>query len=530
MAAIREASACELAGPPSGEPIGVIGRHVESTRAHERRVRYDGAGVKRASGDRRARRTHGLEDTKTSVMEDTYQGRWLVLVTVGIGTFMSALDGSVVNTLLPVLSDALDTSIPGIEWVTTIYLLVISGLLLSVGRAGDLFGHKRLFLAGFTLFVIGSALCGLANSAHMLVALRVIQALGAAMLMATSPALLTQSFPASQRGRALGAQGTFTYLGLTVGPSLGGWLAQTFGWRSVFYINVPVGLAAIALAVYSIADDHVAEAEERFDFPGATVFTAGLVALMVALNQGHAWGWASPLTLGVLAGALVLLIVFVRLEQVRPAPMLDLSLFRSRTFSASATSALLNYACVYAVTFVLPFLLIQGRGLGTARAGLVLTAQPIVMAIVAPISGTLSDRIGSRGLATAGMVLLAAGLAALGALVARGALAELTAALALVGLGVGIFVSPNNSALMGAAPRNRQGIASGVLATSRNVGMVLGVGFAGAIFTTVATHASSPASGLVAGIRASLLAAAGVALAGAVTSAVRGDTRSARVP
>jgi EmrB/QacA subfamily drug resistance transporter len=453
------------------------------------------------------------------------RSRWLVLTTVGIGTFMSALDGSVVNTLLPVLSHALQTSIAGIEWVTTIYLLVISGLLLSVGRAGDLFGHKRLFLAGFASFVLGSALCGLASSAHTLVAMRVIQALGAAMLMATSPAILTRSFPSRQRGRALGAQGTFTYLGLTVGPSLGGWLAQAFGWRSVFYINVPIGIAAIALAMRSIADDHVAQAEERFDFLGASVFTAGLVALMIALNQGHAWGWVSPLTLGVLSGGLVLLAVFIQVERTRPAPMLDLSLFGSRTFSASAASALLNYSCVYAVTFVLPFLLIQGRGLGTAQAGLVLTAQPIVMAVMAPISGTLSDRIGSRGLATAGMVLLAAGLVLLALFTAHGSLGALAGALAVVGLGVGIFVSPNNSALMGAAPPFRQGVASGVLATSRNVGMVLGVGFAGAIFTTVAAHAASPSDGLVAGIRTSLFAAAGVAMVGALTSAVRGSAR-----
>lgn len=460
-------------------------------------------------------------------MNDEYPGRWLVLTTVGIGTFMSALDGSVVNTLLPVLGQSLHASVAGIEWVATIYLLVISGLLLSVGRAGDLFGHKRLFLAGFALFVVGSALCGLATSARALIALRVIQALGAAMLMATSPAILTQSFPSSQRGRALGALGTFTYLGLTVGPSLGGWLAQVFGWRSVFYINVPVGLAAIALALRSIADDHVEDAEERFDLPGASLFTAGLVALMIALNQGHDWGWTTPRTLGLLLGAVALLAVFVRVERRRPAPMLDLSLFGSRTFSASAISALLNYACVYAVTFVLPFLLIQERGLGTARAGLVLTAQPIVMAIVAPISGALSDRIGSRGLATTGMLLLAAGLVALGLLVTNGSLTQIAAALALFGLGIGIFVSPNNSALMGAAPRNRQGIASGVLATSRNVGMVLGVGFAGAILTTVTARAASPSAGLVAGVRASLLAAAGVALVGAVASAVRGNTRGA---
>ena len=447
--------------------------------------------------------------------------RWWVLVTIGIGTFMSALDGSVVNTLLPVLSRELHTGIAAIEWVTTIYLLVISGLLLSVGRAGDMFGHRHLYLTGFVIFVIGSALCGLAGSAHMLIALRALQATGAAMLYATAPAILTRTFPATQRGRALGAQGTFTYLGLTAGPSLGGWLAGAFGWRSVFYINVPVGLVAIVLAMRSIAPDRVRQQSERFDFGGAATFTAGLVALLLALDQGHAWGWGSPRIVGLLAAAVAVLAAFVWIESRRESPMLDLTLFRRRVFSAATVSALLNYMCVYAVLFVLPFLLIQGRGLSVQRAGLVLTAQPIVMAIVAPISGTLSDRIGSRGLATAGMLVLAAGLAWLAALARGGSLTSIAAALAVVGLGVGTFVSPNNSALMGAAPGYRQGIASGVLATARNVGMALGVGFAGAVFTTVVAHAAIPADGLAAGVRASLFGAAIVAAVGAATSAAR---------
>ncbi|HEX8849971.1 MAG TPA: MFS transporter [Gemmatimonadaceae bacterium] len=444
-----------------------------------------------------------------------------MLVTIGIGTFMSALDGSVVNTLLPVLSRELHTGIAAIEWVTTIYLLVISGLLLSVGRAGDMFGHRHLYLTGFVIFVIGSALCGLAGSSRMLIALRALQATGAAMLYATAPAILTRTFPATQRGRALGAQGTFTYLGLTAGPSLGGWLAGAFGWRSVFYINVPVGLVAILLAMRSIAPDRVRQQSERFDLAGAATFTAGLVALLLALDQGHAWGWGSPRIVGLLLAAVVVLAAFVRIESRRESPMLDLTLFRRRVFSAATVSALLNYMCVYAVLFVLPFLLIQGRGLSVQRAGLVLTAQPIVMAIVAPISGTLSDRIGSRGLATAGMLVLAAGLAWLAMLARGGSLASIAAALAVVGLGVGTFVSPNNSALMGAAPGYRQGIASGVLATARNVGMALGVGFAGAVFTTVVAQAAVPADGLAAGVRASLFAAAVVAAVGAVTSAAR---------
>ena len=447
--------------------------------------------------------------------------RWWVLATIGVGTFMSALDGSVVNTLLPILSHALSTSVAGIEWVTTIYLLVISALLLSVGRAGDLFGHKRIYISGFVLFVIGSALCGIADSAAALVALRAVQALGAAMLMGTGPAILTRSFPAGERGKALGALGTFTYLGLTAGPSLGGWLATAFSWRAVFYINVPIGAVAILLALRSIPDDRIAQREETFDFVGASLFTAGLTALLIALDQGHAWGWGSPGVVGLLVVALVLLGIFIRAERRRPSPMLDLSLFGSRVFSASTVSALLNYACVYALLFVLPFLLIQGRGLDAEHAGLVLTAQPVVMAIVAPFSGSFSDRAGTRWPAIVGMLILALGLVIVATLVTHGSLWSIAGGLAIVGLGIGTFVSPNNSALMGAAPRNRQGIASGVLATARNVGMVLGVGVAGAVFTTVVAHVSPLSAALVAGVRASLFVGAALALAGAGASALR---------
>jgi len=444
-----------------------------------------------------------------------------VLATIGVGTFMSALDGSVVNTILPVLSRELHAGIATIEWVTTVYLLVVSGLLLSIGRAGDLYGHKHFYLGGFVVFVLGSALCGMADTARALVALRVVQALGAAALFATAPAILTRSFPPTQRGRAFGALGTFTYLGLTVGPSLGGWLAGVFSWRAVFYINVPVGVLAILLAQRTIAGDRMEAHEEHFDFIGAALFTVGLVALLIALNQGHVWRWTSARTLGVLAFSAAVLAIFIAVERRRPYPMLDLTLFKSRVFSGTTASAVLNYASVYSLLFVLPFLLIQGRGLTAQRAGLVLTAQPIVMAIVAPFSGALSDKIGTRAPAVLGQILLGVGLTSAAFAVAHGSLGTLALCLAIVGLGVGVFVSPNNSALMGAAPRTRQGIASGVLATARNMGMVLGVGIAGAVFTTVVAHASVPLDGLVAGVRAALLTAAGIALVGAVTSALR---------
>lgn len=442
-----------------------------------------------------------------------------VLIALGIGTFMSALDGSVVNTILPLLAREFQASVAGVEWVTTVYLLTVSALLLIVGRTGDLYGHKIVYMTGFAIFIIGSAVCGAATTLHMLVVMRGVQAVGAAMLYANAPAILTRTFPAEQRGRALGAQATFTYLGLTAGPSLGGWLASAFGWRWVFYINIPVGLAAVILGALVIENDRPETHRERFDFLGAALFTTGLVALLIALNQGHDLGWMSPVILSLFAAAVLLLASFIVIERRSPAPMLDLSLFQSRVLSAATASALLNYVCTYAVLFVIPFLLIQGRGLDTRHAGLVLTAQPIVMAIVAPMAGAMSDRIGSRILATSGMLVLALGLVLVGIIATRGSIAMLVTALAVIGIGIGLFTTPNNSALMGAAPRHRQGIASGVLASARNVGMVLGVGVAGAVFTTILTR-GGPAA-LPRATAMTMFVSAGIALVGAVVASVR---------
>jgi EmrB/QacA subfamily drug resistance transporter len=466
------------------------------------------------------RRGHTNQVTRNTISIDR---KWLVLAAVGVGTFMSALDGSVVNTTLPLIRRAFGSDVATVEWVVTIYLLVVSGLLLSFGRLGDLRGHKVMYVSGFAVFVGSSALCGLAPSVESLVAFRAVQALGAAMLFANGPAILTGNFPAAQRGQALGLQATMTYLGLTAGPALGGFLAGRFGWRSVFYINVPVGVLALALSARFIPRDRPAERSGRFDVAGAGAFLLGLMTLLLALNQGHDWGWTSAPVLGLLAAAAAFGSIFVAIESRVASPMLDLRLFSSRIFSTSTASAVLNYICLYSIAFLMPFYLIQGRGLGPAQAGLILTAQPLVMAVAAPLSGTLSDRIGSRLLSTAGMAILGIGLLLLARLGSESPFGQVAGALVVVGIGIGIFISPNTSALMGAAPRNRQGIAAGVLATARNVGMVLGVGLAGAIFTTVVARglAGDPAS-LFTAVRLSFVVAAGVGFLGAVVSAARG--------
>lgn len=451
---------------------------------------------------------------------DSKNAKWWVLVAVGGGTFMSALDASIVSIVLPRMREEFGVDISRIEWVVSIYLLVVSAVLLSFGRLGDLKGHRGVYLGGFSLFIVSSALCGYSPSELSLIAFRALQAIGGAMLFAASPAILTASFPRSQRGQALGMQATMTYLGLTVGPPLGGWLADAFSWRAIFYVNVPVGLVVLALAWRVIPKTRPATSNERFDITGAVVFGVELVLLLAALNRGHGGRWASADVVVPLVLALVLGVVFLRIERRSVAPMLDLRLFADRVFSASAASAFLNYMAVYHVVLVLPFYLLEARGLSASAAGLVLAVQSIVMAVVAPLSGTLSDRIGSSRLLTAGgMGLMAIAFGLMSTLTPETPMWQVAFALGLLGLGTGTFISPNNSALMGAAPVERQGIASGVLALSRNVGMVVGVGVAGAVLnTSLGGAAETDAQALSRAVGLTLLAAGVFSVLGAVTS------------
>ncbi len=452
------------------------------------------------------------------------RSNYTVLAAVGTGSFMAALDSSIVNTVLPVVARALGSSLDGVQWVLTVYLLVVSCLMLGFGRLGDMRGHKRVYLSGFGLFVIASALCGLAPAVPWLVAARALQGVGAAMIIANTAAILTANFPAAQRGRALGLQAALTYLGLTVGPTLGGWLAE-LSWRWVFLVNVPVGALAFALSVRFIPQDEPAGRGERFDVAGAVLFMAGLVALLVALDEGHRSGWSSAPILGLVATAVVLLAAFVAVEARRAQPMLDLSLFTSRTFSSATAAAILNYVCLYTLSFMIPFYLIEARGYTPARAGTLMSVQSLVMMVTAPAAGILSDRLGARWLSASGMALLAGGMLLAARLGPESGSAAVALALAVCGLGTGTFIAPNNNALMGAAPRDRQGIAAGILATARNAGMMLGVGLAGAVFSTVLAGGTPAPAGRFRAIGAVFVVGAGVALAGALIALAKPGQR-----
>ena len=366
-------------------------------------------------------------------------------------------------------------------------------------------------------------MCGAAPSPAVLILFRGLQGVGGAILAANSPAIVTENIPPEQRGQAFGMVSMMTYLGLTVGPSLGGWLAHAFSWRTIFYINVPVGVLALTLCWIFIPGKPPLETSRRFDIPGALLFLAGLTGFLLGMNKGAEWGWSSPAVLSLLTGSAVLLAIFIQVERRSAEPMLDLGLFRVPLFSMSTISAVLNYICVYSLTFLMPFFLIQGRGLDSAKAGLLITIQSIVMAITAPISGALSDRIGSRLPGMLGMGVLGAGLFLLSRLGPDSALWLVGLGLGLAGLGTGAFISPNTSALMGSAPRSQQGVASGIQATARSFGMVLGIGLAGAIFTT--QLAQNTPDALYRGISQGFLVAAGVAVLGIISSAIKDEAK-----
>ncbi|MCC6176476.1 MAG: MFS transporter [Chloroflexi bacterium] len=451
--------------------------------------------------------------------------RAIVLASLGVGTYMSALDGSIVNSILPIIAEAFSADAATIEWVVTTYLLVQSGLLLTFGRLGDMRGHRMIYLIGMVIFSGSSAFCGAAPGPLFLVIARAVQALGASMMIANSPAILTRVFPPEQRGKALGFQATTVYLGLASGPPLGGWLAGALGWRSVFYVNIPFGILGFILVYHFIKVRAPAGAGERFDPWGAASYVSGLIVLLLGLNQAHAWGWTSPLTLGCMAVGLVLLATFTTIELRVPSPMLDLTLFTSRAFSAPVLSAMLNYGATSSILFLMPFYLIQGRGLSPQESGFVLITQPLVMAITASYSGSLSDRIGSRIPATVGMAILSCGLFFLSREGGTAPLLVVVATLALIGLGIGLFTSPNNSAVMGAVPQTRRGVAAGVQSTARTLGNVLGIGMAGAIFSTVlATSDLTDPVAVVSGASLGWLAGSIVAAIGAVMSFTRPNT------
>ena len=344
--------------------------------------------------------------------EQTGSYKWVVLLITSIGAFMTPFDSTIVSVSLPSIAEGLRMSYESVIWVPTVYLVALTVLLLSMGRLSDNRGRKPIFVLGFAIFVTASLLCGNASSGAELIAFRAVQGAGAACMGATSTAIVTNTFPSRERGKALGINTMSVYVGLSVGPSLGGFLTFAYGWRSIFYVNVPIGLLVIVLALTQLKESPVGGPGKKFDFLGAGSFSAGLVALLVGLTLGDSLGWGAPLIVGLLAAGGLLLVSFVAIERKRRGgAMLDLSLFsNNRLFAAANFSALLNYTSYFGVSFFISFYLQRVLGYDPLLTGLMLLVMPVVMVVLAPVSGLLSDRFGSRGFSSLGMALIALGL------------------------------------------------------------------------------------------------------------------------
>ncbi|GHO93194.1 MFS transporter [Reticulibacter mediterranei] len=408
--------------------------------------------------------------------------KWAVLAIVAVGVFMATLDSSIVNISLPTIARYFNVPLNGaIEWVIIAYLVATAAILLTAGRLADMIGRKAVWLAGLLLFTSGSALCGAAPSLGFLIAARAFQGLGGALLMAVSPALLINAFPPQERGRALGLNAVTVALGVSVGPTLGGLITASLSWRWIFYVNVPIGIIGI-IATLRVLKERSRRNPGRFDPFGALLLAVGLAALTAGLSFGQEIGWSSPLLIGLLALGVVALALLPIVEKRVSNPIIDFAMFRNRVFFSANISLILSFLAMFAVSFMLPFYLEELRGFSTETAGLLLTPFPIVLAVIAPISGSLADRFGSRWLAAGGLAIACLGLFFISQLNEHSSIFDIVWRLVFTGAGQAIFQSPNNSALLGAAPKSQQGSASGFLATGRTMGQSLSVALAGAIF------------------------------------------------
>lgn len=412
------------------------------------------------------------------------------LVVLVIGTFLAPLDSSIVNIALPSIAAQFGERLSAVSWVTSAYLLTTAALLLSMGRAGDLWGLRKLYVGGLLVFGAGSLACAFSGSLQALVTARVVQAVGAAMMFAAGPAIISRTFPPNRRGWALGYIALAVSAGLTAGPALGGVLVGAFGWPSIFLINVPLSVIVAAIGWRLLTDD--CPKEGRFDFLGAVLAAAALVALLVGLDGVERAGLFSVAVIGPVALSVVLGFVFVWWERRAPAPMVDLDLFESRSFSAGIASATLAYLALFSVTFTMPFYLLRVVGVDASAAGLVLTVTPLTMAVFAPIAGRLSDRHGSRGLAAGGVGVLAAGLFAASLLQPSSSLGWVAVSLFVIGAGMAIFQTPNTAAVMRATPLARVGVGSAFIAEARNVGMAIGVALTAAVVGAAVGGAGLP--------------------------------------
>lgn len=468
-------------------------------------------------------------NTVNAKTKENDRSKWIVLMITVISTFMNTLDGSIVNVALPAMSKALHVDTGSITWVVSAYLIVITVCILIFGRLGDLKGQGKIFRYGLLVFTIGSFLCGLMHTLPLILIARAIQAVGASASMANSQGIIARTFPPEERGRALGINGTFVALGTMVGPALGGLIISFASWEYLFWVNVPIGLLAyFANLKFSGPEDPASD--EKLDLWGSFLFTFAIAPLFIALEYGQTIGYTHWLILLLFAVSFVSLIAFYIVERKGDAPLLDLHIFENKWFTISIFCAFTSFVAISCSNIILPFYLQNALGMSPGKAGLYMTIYPVILALVAPASGYLSDKIGSEILTLIGLFLTSAGLYLMATLNEHPVLWILGLYIGVMSFGNGLFQSPNNSLVMSMLPPEKLGIGGSVNALVRNVGFTVGIAMSTATLYAgmsykIGKHVTGYVPGrndaFIFGMRISYIAGATVCMVGVVVTAIR---------
>ena len=413
--------------------------------------------------------------------QDKY--KWIALSCTSIGALFSVLSGSTLMIALPVIMKDLNAGMGVVTWILMGYMLSLTILVPSIGRIADMFGRKKLYVSGFTIFTLSSFLCAISQTGIQLLIFRLIQSIGASLMVANSTAIVADAFPKKELGKAMGINSMIISIASIVGPVLGGFLIS-IGWRSIFYINIPIGIIGTLWAAFQLKESAVEKEKQRFDFKGTITFSTGMLALLIALSIGGFTGWLNGAVIGLLVLAFLLLYLFVHIENKSESPMLDLRLLKNRVLAFAYASNLLNGIARGAVTFLLIFFFQGIKGIDPIQAGILLAPFALSMMVVSPISGFLCDKYGARVLSSVGLLVSAVGLFGMMFITQNTSIMELTIWMLIMGFGSGMFFSPNTSAIMGIVPADKRGIAAGVRTMANNAGSVLSIAIPMAIISS----------------------------------------------
>jgi EmrB/QacA subfamily drug resistance transporter len=448
----------------------------------------------------------------------------IVLLVAAMAAFLTPFMASSVNVALPIIGRQFDMSAVQLSWVATAYLLAAAVFLVPAGRLADIHGRKRVFVTGILVYNLSTLLAAVSPNGSWLVAARLLEGIGASMMFGTGTAIVTSVFPPHERGRALGINVAAVYVGLSVGPTIGGFLTQHLGWRSVFLTTIPIGLLIVALVRLRLDGEWAEAGGERFDWVGSVIYGIGLISLMVGLSQLPAMRGV-----GLIAGGVLALGAFGFWELRSDSPVLDLRIFRgNRVFTFSNLAALINYSATYGVTFLMSLFLQYIKGLSPQETGLVLMAQPVMQALFSPLAGRLSDHVEPQIVASVGMGLTAAGLFSLTWLDGTTPVGTIIISLLVLGLGFALFSSPNTNAVMSSVHKRLYGVASGTLGTMRLVGQVLSMGIVTLVFAMIigqGTITPEQYPGFVRSMHVDMLILSALSLLGIFASLSRGKVR-----